>query len=486
MADRKFEFSNVASNYENMKKILGDPSVSDSIAGILHNIDEDMKNHVDVVDMAIYGDLGKQMLLNWENTSSTFGSFINNFDNWNKAVAMASGNYTEFVNKVQRLRDTNPLGMTSGGITEAYTKTGYYSDFDQMLVDTAAAYIGEFRAYNELGYYDTGRVALEKQRKVMAGVMTAVNVVSIALSAWGAGAAIKSIGMPAIKAGVKELGKSGVKSLFNGTVREAAEAAGKKVTKEVAEEAAEAAAKKVTKEVTEEAAEGVVKKAVDWDTLVKNAPGATKERVEYVNKLIKDGVITNNDDFLRFFYNNASDAGRMYGSVVNGGGSTLARNIAKGFDDGSAVSIVSELMKEGSEKLGGTAIVEAAKSSTGSVVDKVVAESVETATKKVTKEVTEEAVETAGKKAAQEATKDGGFTRAKNVAKYMTQIDPVTNTKINTISFSRPGQVLKYAITGDHSIVDAISAGAHAATPTTAKTTSPVVKYLSGLFKQKK
>ena len=312
MADRKFEFSNVASNYENMKKILGDPSVSDSIAGILHNIDEDMKNHVDVVDMAIYGDLGKQMLLNWENTSSTFGSFINNFDNWNKAVAMASGNYTEFVNKVQGLRDTNPLGMTSGGITEAYTNTGYYSSFNEALIDTAAAKIGPFVAYNGLGYFDTGSVALEEQRKTAAMWSFGLNLVADVLSVVGIGKYVKAAG------GVAGIG-SKISGVFAQTGDDALNLGAKALT------SGSGAAANLGKTVANIGDDGLINvgkyAGQSFDDLLKGK--TTQEMRVITQELVDDGVIQNADDLARLFGGNASVAkthltSRVYNSYVKG------------------------------------------------------------------------------------------------------------------------------------------------------------------------
>ena len=322
MADRKFEFSNVASNYENMKKILGDPSVSDSIAGILHNIDEDMKNHVDVVDMAIYGDLGKQMLLNWENTSSTFGSFINNFDNWNKAVAMASGNYAEFVNKVQGLRDTNPLGMTSGGITEAYTNTGYYSSFEEALIDTAAADIGPFVAYNGLGYFDTGSVALEEQRKTAAMWSFGLNLVADVLSVVGIGKYVKAAG-----------GVAGIGSKISGVFAQTGDdmvTGGAKLLASSSGTVAGDVAETAFKATANVGDDGVIKVGKYAGKTLKDIfrsgdiPGNIESNQMVVKELIDDGIINNQDDLLRLF-------GGKAGSAKSGLTSQVYNQYVKGF-----------------------------------------------------------------------------------------------------------------------------------------------------------
>lgn len=342
MADRKFEFSNVASNYENMKKILGDPSVSDSIAGILHNIDEDMKNHVDVVDMAIYGDLGKQMLLNWENTSSTFGSFIDNFDNWNKAVAMASGNYTEFVNKVQGLRDTNPLGMTSGGITEAYTNTGYYSSFKEALIDTAAAKIGPFVAYNGLGYFDTGSVALEEQRKTAAMWSFGLNLVADVLSVVGIGKYVKAAG-----------GVAGIGSKISGVFAQTGDdmvTGGAKLLASSSGTVAGDVAETAFKATANVGDDGVIKVGKYAGKTLKDIfrsgdiPGNIESHQMVVKELIDDGIINNQDDLLRLF-------GGDVGSAKSGLTRQVYNQYVKGFKQaatGAVTTTSAPVLKPGS------------------------------------------------------------------------------------------------------------------------------------------
>ena len=82
MAERKFDYENVSNVYKNMTSIIGDEADSSSLVGILTSIDRDYKEYVNVEDEAIYGDLGSQLLLDWENTSSNFPNFVENFNNW--------------------------------------------------------------------------------------------------------------------------------------------------------------------------------------------------------------------------------------------------------------------------------------------------------------------------------------------------------------------------------------------------------------------
>jgi hypothetical protein len=90
MAERKFDYNAVKDVYGGMK------SINEQIKTLLTESDSEVKDKVSVVDEALYGDLGAQMLLNWENISSNFPSFMDNFDNWAALVSKASGNYQQF------------------------------------------------------------------------------------------------------------------------------------------------------------------------------------------------------------------------------------------------------------------------------------------------------------------------------------------------------------------------------------------------------
>ena len=77
---RIFDYNEISNIYKSMNEIIGDNSNPTSIAGLLYKIDQ---NYREVVNgtagedlLALYGGLGSQMLLNWENTSATFPLFI--------------------------------------------------------------------------------------------------------------------------------------------------------------------------------------------------------------------------------------------------------------------------------------------------------------------------------------------------------------------------------------------------------------------------
>lgn len=136
MAERKFDYENVGTVYKNMQNITGDESNADSIAGILHNIDEEFHNRVDVCEEAIFGDLGKQLLLDWDNTSSCFPNFVTNFSNWSTLIAQSAGNYAQFEQDIKGFNQDNPLGVTSKGITSNYIESSDYMNFYNTYVDS--------------------------------------------------------------------------------------------------------------------------------------------------------------------------------------------------------------------------------------------------------------------------------------------------------------------------------------------------------------
>ena len=136
MAERKFDYENVATVYKNMQNITGDASNEDSIAGILHKINEEVHDSVNVCDEAVFGNLGKQLLLDWDNTSSNFDSFVESFNNWAALIAQSSGNYAEFEKKVAGLTKANPLGLTSNGKKKNYIEKSPYTDYTKENLES--------------------------------------------------------------------------------------------------------------------------------------------------------------------------------------------------------------------------------------------------------------------------------------------------------------------------------------------------------------
>ena len=169
MANRVFDYTEINRIYGEMNKITGDPGDPTTIAGLLKKIDDDYHEVVEGPasenDMALLGDLGKQMLLNWENTSATFPNFVENFDAWSTVVAQAAGDYSKFEQEVQGIRSNNPLGWNSGGITDSYIATSSYAD--ALTEDEIAVYASysQMLALTNATYVDTGMVAFAKEYK---------------------------------------------------------------------------------------------------------------------------------------------------------------------------------------------------------------------------------------------------------------------------------------------------------------------------------
>ena len=104
----KFEYNDVSTVYSNIK------SKANTIKGDLETMNSNYESVVQVPGGAIYGSLGAQLLLNWDNVSSSFPSFMNNFDNWGALIAQSHGNYSELEGRVTGFRERNPFGYSRG------------------------------------------------------------------------------------------------------------------------------------------------------------------------------------------------------------------------------------------------------------------------------------------------------------------------------------------------------------------------------------
>lgn len=187
MAERKFDYAGVSEVYKTMQSITGDSSNSDSIAGILHEINENVHNSVDVCEEAIYGDLGKQLLLDWDNTSSNFDNFVTNFENWSTIIAQSAGDYSKFETDVKGFKEANPLGVTSGGISTAYTNTSVYHNYKQenyQQYETDLNNLKDLYAITGVEYITTDTATLLKNHKIAAYAMLGGDIASLALIAW--------------------------------------------------------------------------------------------------------------------------------------------------------------------------------------------------------------------------------------------------------------------------------------------------------------
>ena len=183
---RVFDYEQIAAIYKEMNQITGDASDPTSIAGLLNKIDQDYKEVVNGSAgedaLALYGDLGSQMLLNWENTAATFPAFVENFSAWSTAVAQTAGDYSSFETQVKGIRTDNPLGWNSGGIKDSYVASSIYANsLTHEELDNAAA---SAQMYNLVGayYVDTGMVSAAKKSAFWNGVTDILSVAGIVAS----------------------------------------------------------------------------------------------------------------------------------------------------------------------------------------------------------------------------------------------------------------------------------------------------------------
>ena len=183
---RVFNYQEITSIYDQMNQIIGDSSDPSTIAGLLHKIDEDYHEVVNGPagedELALRGDLGMQLLNNWENTAGSFPAFVENFSSWSTLVAQTAGDYSAFEEQVRGIRSNNPLGWNTGGIQNGYVASSSYTNsFTDAELDEAAAGV---QMYNLVGayYVDTGMVSYAKKQAFWNGFGDVLSVVSIVAS----------------------------------------------------------------------------------------------------------------------------------------------------------------------------------------------------------------------------------------------------------------------------------------------------------------
>lgn len=199
MAERKFDYQEIAEIYKQMQDITGDKGdmSTSTIAGLLNTMDKDVHENVNEENQAVFGELGSQLLLDWENTSSNFDAFVSNFENWSALIAKSAGEYGEFERRVSGFKDARPLGMTAvdsegKGLTSNYIENSAYREYTNENFDELAGAIENFKDYNGLSYVDTNRVELEKNRETAAAWALGINALSTGLSVVGGSGIVKA------------------------------------------------------------------------------------------------------------------------------------------------------------------------------------------------------------------------------------------------------------------------------------------------------
>lgn len=181
-AHTEFNYEEVGNIYKRMQKITGSAGDLDSIAGALSKADRDFRDVVGVEDGAIFGALGSQLLQDWDNTSSDFPKFVENFENWSVLIAQSANDYSEFERKISEYKKANPLGVGSAGRTQAFTQTDFYSQaLDAETLDDLSS-VAKFYAPTGATYIDTDMESVLLKQDIWTGIDLALSAVSIASS----------------------------------------------------------------------------------------------------------------------------------------------------------------------------------------------------------------------------------------------------------------------------------------------------------------
>ena len=190
MADtRKFDYEAVKSIYLDMNKIIGDNNEKDSLSGIITTIDKDYHDMVGMVDEACYGALADQLLLDWDNTSSDFPKFIENFRNWSALVAQASGNYSAFEQQVTGMQNADKFGFAGSGLTNNYVNSSAYHDYATNYGEAFEflnANMNDIYQLTGCTYLQSGASERLKTQKVLNTILCGGDVLAIAVLAAGA------------------------------------------------------------------------------------------------------------------------------------------------------------------------------------------------------------------------------------------------------------------------------------------------------------
>jgi len=162
-----FDYKGMAEEYKKFTTIVGSAGDSTSIAGILNDTNQDVTDYVDVLDQAIFGDLGKQLKMDWDNFSSDFPKFVEMFDSWATYVSAAAGDYSKAEADIASFNEKHPLGFASPeGMTQGYVQTGFYSQAYSSEDIQALRDMAQFYQLTGATYVDTGMVAFAKKSRL--------------------------------------------------------------------------------------------------------------------------------------------------------------------------------------------------------------------------------------------------------------------------------------------------------------------------------
>lgn len=110
-SDYKFDIDKLKGKMDEMEQHFA------TLADTLSNINDAWNTKVNVLDQAIFGNFGGQLLATWEANASTFGDFYKNFENWSAVVSTAIANNIDLEADVINNYKSN--GATLDGVDEA-------------------------------------------------------------------------------------------------------------------------------------------------------------------------------------------------------------------------------------------------------------------------------------------------------------------------------------------------------------------------------
>ncbi len=163
MAEKKFDYVAVGAEYKNFKNIVGDASDASSIAGILDTANKEIEGMCNVEDEAIFGNLGAQLKLDWDNFSSDFPNFIAVFNNWAANVAATGSDYSQVEAEIAAMKaESQAHGFAGRGLDSDYISGSTYqqylnNNYEQFNNDLAN--LGGLYELTGAEYVDTGTVA---------------------------------------------------------------------------------------------------------------------------------------------------------------------------------------------------------------------------------------------------------------------------------------------------------------------------------------
>ncbi len=315
MAERKFDYQRISEIYKNMQQIVGNSTDADSIAGVLNTANKHVNENIDVRDMALYGDLGKQLLLDWENTSANFNNYIDKFYEWCELIAAAGGQYNEFEQKVAGFKEVNPFGVAGVGLNANYIDSSDYADMDGKYFDELKNSLMPLFAETGATYIDTGAVENEKNRKIWAWVDWGVSAAGVVLDAVGIGLAAKAAATGA-KAATTAI-STVVRDSADDVIVNSADDVLRLATKEVAENSVDDVLRLTSKEVAENSVDDVLRLATK-DTAKEVAENSVDDTIRaFVTTDPKTGKIITSYNPPPTQVDILDDAGRVIASYTD-------------------------------------------------------------------------------------------------------------------------------------------------------------------------